>query len=1175
MTIKKPSPYVPSFLRAALEGNRPLQLTFSDVKDSNILSTSSFMYDPADAPLKSTQQLNVDWSLFENHTFFMSAEAKVNIAFDQIINGYPFDGTRSEVEAFFEKLSGFDRWVFDQFPKYHGQLHLSGTQLGETSTTAGSYIVIKDAAGSLYPELSKTKTGESVLNPGLDSLSIEMQLALPTISTLGTQVICQKLSGSTHGFSLYVMPTASTSSAEVRFSVVSGSYSLTVPATIDKGSFNHICVTLNRDTGVHYLEFFKNATSVATTKSRYTIGSMDIDASDMIIGSGTVVELGGSTITPSQTLSGTLDEFRIFHSARTVEQQAQYAARPVFNTPELRLYYRFNEPPPPLALSSTDQVNSIVIDSSGNALHSLINNFSSFNQVDSDGNITGSHLRVDASTDPTNLVIYEKEETVPVIFPAHPDVIDLNAELLQSATLYDNANPNLITRLIPQHFLLEGSAFDGFEQIEGLGGQAYAGDGIPGQGQLGNVQLLLSMLYVWARFFDEMKLYIDSFSTLRTVDYDTNVSMPNNFLNDLVRQFGFHLPPMFNDSTLEQYVRAENIDQEIGTSPAPLRTVQNELLRRVLINLPDVLRSKGTQHSIKAFLRAVGIDPDNSVRIREYGGPTKRQLSFVRESKREINTMVEFTTASLVISPFLSASRIEPGRPTAAGTFVMSDAFPPNGVSNNINDGLLTSGSWSIEALVKYTPRSIAAMSSATQSLMRLCTTGTLGGGVGLVANLLAVSSSIDPKLVLYIRPGSAPTSPTLVLSMSMPSDAIFGGDKWSVSFGCERNDSIGSRVSSSYFLRLGNQNNGDVETLLTTSSFFYELNGTSVNVLRQLTSSMNASGTYLAVGPAQVIGSGTGTNYALLNDSTIDSESRQVDFTGMLSHLRFWSRAVTNDEWREHVKNYRSTGVQDPLTNYNYVKAASGSFERLRIDSLGKQETKRANSTASLGPLGSITFLDFSQNGLHMTGSGFDIERDCLRSDVFDSSYLSPYFDEASTNEKVRVRGFLDQDLVDQTPWSSVAPAYEILKSEEPTDDVRFAIEFSLVDALNRDIITLFSTLETFDNAVGAPELAFSHDYPTLENIRNVYFNRLSEKLNFKSFFEFFRWFDTSIGTFISQLIPRKTKFKGTNFVIESHMLERHKVEYHSSNMYLQPTDKIRVKEVLLQQIDGAARKF
>ncbi len=1177
MAIKKPSPHVPAFLKAAIRGNRPLQLTFSEVKHTNILSTSSFIYDPQDAPLKSTQQLNVDWSQFENHTFFMSAEAKVNLAFEQVINGYPFDGSQAEVEQFFEKLTGFDRWVFDSFPRFHGQLHFSGSQVGETLETAGTYIAVKDAAGALYPELSKTQTGASVLNPkdGL-SLSVEMQLFLPEMPTSGTQVVFQKLSGSNHGFTFYLQPTVSTSSVEARFSVSSGSYFLTVPLDLQKGRFNHICLTLNRETSAHYLEFFRGSESAAVTKSRYVIGDMNIDASDFIIGSGSTMALGSTTVTPLQTLSGTIDEFRVFHSARSAELQERYAPKGIYSTPDLKLYYRFNEPPPPLTLIDGDAANSIVIDSSGNSLHAVISNFFDHVDLDSTGAITGCVLRQDASTDPLSQVIYEREDSVPVLFPAYPDVIDLNAELLESASTYDKANPNLITRLVPQHYLLEGALFDGFEEPEGRGNDPYAGSGMPGEGKLGNVQLMLSMLYIWARFFDEMKLFVDAFSTLRTVDYDSNSSMPNNFLRDLVRQYGFHMPPLFNDSTLEQYVQGENIGQEISTSATSIKHVQNELLRRVLINLPDVIRSKGTQHSIKAFLRAIGIDPENSVRLREFGGPTSRQLEFSREHKREVGTMVNFITSSLAVSPYLSSSRYEPGFPEPAGAFVLHNYFPPRGVSDNRSDGLLTSGSWTIEQIVRYTPANILAMTSATQSLMRMCVTGSMSGGMGLIANLLAVSSSIDPKVMLYLRPGTNESSPLLFMTMSIPTNAIFDNDKWSVSFGCIRNDAIGSRVSSSYFLRVGNQNGGEINYIESTSSFFLETYTTESNSYR-VASALNASGAFLAVGQNQLVASGSGNGYLHLNNiSRAESEARVTDFTGLASNLRFWSLAVTEGEWEEHIRNYKSLGVVHPDVNYNFVTSRSGSFGKIRIDSLAKQETRRAIASASLGELGTITFLDYSLNGLHVTGSGFPQDTDCVRGELFDVSYISPYFDEAATNEKVRIRSFKNQRLVNRTPWAEVAPVYELVKSERPTDDIRFSVEFSLVDALNRDIATMFATLNAIDDALGAPELVFAPDYPDLETLRNVYFNRIREKLDFKSFFEFFRWFDTSIGTFIDQLIPRKTNFKGTNFVVESHMLERSKLEYLYSDMYLGEEDRSRIRDVLLlQQIIGTVRKY
>jgi hypothetical protein len=1152
------SPYIPSFLRSALEDNKPVQLTFSEVKHTNIQSTSSFLYDPTNAPLKNTQQLNIDWSKFENHTFFSSAEAKVNLAFDQVINGYPFDGSRAEIEAFFERLTGFDRWVFDQFPKFKGQLMFSGTQYGEdVDGTLGSWIKLNDFAGALYPEISKKKSGEGVINPkdGV-SFTLELNVFLPP-KTNSVSTIFQKLSGSQQGLSLYLEKSISTGSCVARFAVVSGSSYVTAAATLRKGCFNHVCVTLNRESTTDFVDFYVDEVLQERSRMSSNIGELDIDASDVLIGTGTMISLGATDVIPKTTFSGSLDELRVFHSARTVNQQELYAKKAIYATPDLKLYYRFNEPPPPLTPDPNDPVNAIVLDSSGNSLHALITNFE-------------PTLRHDASQDPASLMIYEKPETYPVLFPAYPTTVNLNTQLLASASEYDKHNPNLITRLVPQHYLLEGDAQDGtVDWTEPLA--PYGGTGMPGQSKASSQQIVLSFLYIWARFFDEMKLYLDSFSALRYLDYTGHDNSPNNFLYDFVRAYGFHLPPLFGGATIDQYVNAENVGYEIATSAFPLKVVQNELLRRVLINMPQVVRSKGTQHAIKSFLRAMGIDPENSLRIREYGGPTERPLSFSRERKFDSGAMVQFVTSSLATSPFLSASRVEVGFPKPAGSMVQQDLYPPHGISQNQNDGLLTSGSWTVEGIFKFTPQNIALMTSATQSLARLAVGDAPGTSGSFVANLLAISSSFDPKVLLYVRPGNASTSPLLRMEIDLPPGGIFNYDRWNISFGRYRNDEVKSNVSSSYFLRVATQNDGDVTWFASTSSFFLENPAGEANVWQAITLEA-PSGSYLAIGENQA---SVSSSLFLADILAVPEEARTTAFTGRASNLRFWSKAVSDAEFREHTRNYKSLGVENPLVNYNFNQTSTGSWNRVRIDALQKQ-VDRAAVTSSMGISGSITFIDFSLNGLHLTGSGFPPGVNSVVGEIFDHSYLSPYFDEAATDEKIRVRGYQNQDLVDATPWASVAPVHEIVRSERPTDDTRLSIEFSLVDALNRDIVTLFSTFDALDNALGAPELVYSPDYPNLDHLRNVYFNRITRRLNFQDFFEFFRWFDKTLGTFIEQLIPRKTRFKGTNFTIESHMLERAKLEHLSSEIYLGEEDRSRIRDVLLvQQVTGIIRKY
>lgn len=1169
MTTKFNSPYatyVPTFLRNAFYDSRPLQLTFEDLFQSNIQSKDSFKYQPLETPIKNTQQLNVDWTKFENHTFFMSAEAKTNLAFDTVINGFPFDGTKSEVERFFEKITGFEKWIFDSFPEFSGQLHFSGTQVGEDPSGGfpaelGNFIIVKDIAGWLLPETSKTATGESCIFPGDDdSFTIEAQIFLPDQNN-DTQVILQKQSiDMSQGITFYLQPSTD-SYVTGTFIINSGSVNNSVSALLTKGKFNHVCVTLSKELQQNSLQFFIDGSiknqNVYNKKTYTSLFNKDIkkmtDRSDLYIGSGSSFILNNAIVTPTQTFSGTIDELRVYHSTRTITQQQHYATKGLFANSDLKLYFRFNEPPVPLTPVSGDYINSIVLDSSGNSLHGIIKNFD-------------VSRRQNADEDDLNPVKNERKEFKKVLFPLHPSIIALNNTLLTSASFYDENNPNLITKLIPRHYLREGALKQGYDNnIDGFIGNSYSPDGgVPGQGKLGSSQIILTFLYIWAKFFDEIKMFVDAFRTLRTVEYDVAETIPDNFLMDFVRAYGFYLPPFFNATNVSQYVEGEDI-QGISISDYSLKQVQTQILRRILKNMPDVIRSKGTQHSIKSFLRSVGIDPDNSLRIREFGGPSIKYLGIEREKKKDIVSLVDCLTSSLLTSQYLSGSRIEPGYPDAVGPFV-------NEISSFPADGLFTSGSWTFEGMYYFGPQNKKRFSSLgavqgkdfePQSLVRFETTGSNASAQqGLVMNLVTSGS-----LTAYIRPGMGSSSP--LLTLSLPNVDITDGNTWMVSVGCRRNDELLDINDSYYFLRAATPDAGDISANFVTASFFTEQTATEGNVFRTINSSLNASGTFIRIGnennlPAGAIG------YYFLNDTlTSPAEARTSKFVGQVGNIKLWSKFINDVEWEEHVKNYKSVGVDDPYVNYNYVSVLSGSFEKIRMLSLQRQENMNADVN------GDMQFLDFSENDMSIAGQGFEPEKRVYFSNIMGYSYLSPYFDEYSTSEKVRIRSFKEEENLKAAPWATLAPMYELPIHETPLDDPRLSIEFSLSDALNRDIITMFSTLDPLADALGRPELMYSPDYPDLERLRDIYFNRIKEKLNFRGFFEFYKWFDQSISSFVEQLVPRKTRFKGTNFVVESHMLERNKMEYYSNEIYLGDVRSRPRDVLLLQQVAGIIVRF
>ena len=1089
---------------------------------------------------------------------------KVNEAFNKIINSYPFDGTKKEVEQFLDSLTGFEKWVFDSFPRWSGALHFSGTQVGEVpSSTAGNWIAVKDKSGNLYPELAKNNKGEVVLNPGDDdSFTIETLIFLPEQAN-DTQVVFQKMSSETEGITFHIEPSLSSQTASTVFSISSGSVRNKVSKELKKGIYNHICLTLNKyDTREHTLQLYVNESLAAESKNSIRFNKLAIDEADLLIGSGSSFYSTNSLVTPTQTFSGTLDELRVFHSVRDVKKQTLYALKGIYPSEDLKLYYRFNEPSGSLSINNDGDIDSIVLDSSGNSLHSNVNNFD-------------YRLRVNSKEDEKNVLTEENRDFQVVLFPAYQDVLDLNENLLVSASSYDRENPNIILRLIPQHYLLEGASQDGFEEIEGNGGDPYGGEGIPGQGKRGSVQIILSFLYIWSKFFDEMKTYIDAFATMRSVDYATDNTVPDNFLEDLVRSYGFYLPKFFNNATVEQFAEGENVVGQYN-SDTPLKKIQTAILRRVLVNMPDIVRSKGTQHSIKSFLRSVGIDPENSLKIREYGGSTTKQITSSREKRLEFLAMTDLTGSSLVMTSPLSSSRTEPGLPLPAGSFYKDSIGKIMGTTNP-SDGLLTSGSWHVEGVFKIPTQKLEQIEDedGNQSLFRMIVTGSAtGNNPALVTNVVATQYVEHPikssTIQVFFRPGGSSLSPILSLGLELRGLGVFDGDTWNISFGCIRNDEFQSQHSSSYYLRAGKSSEGSLIDLYTTSSYFYEEYSGEGNVLRNISSTQNASGSFICIGSNQSIPKMS--SYKFLNDSLhVNDIARTTDYVGRVSNLRFWSKSMSVDEWKEHVRNPTSTGVSNPLVNYNFVTNVSGSFQKLRLSTLQKQPTRNADNS------GTINFLDFSQNNLSTTGTGFVTGSKVIVGEFFNYSYLSPAFDEASTDEKIRIRSFESADLLAENPWAVSAPSYlssDSLAQDEPQDDLRLSIEFSMVDSLDKDMISMFSSLDFIGDALGSPELMFSPDYPDLERLRDVYFNRLSGKPDFRKFLEFYRWFDVSISSFIEQLIPSKTLYKGTNYVVESHMLERHKNMYRHSDNYLGARQVVQ-DSLLVQQIVGKLKKY
>ena len=145
--------FTPSVVRQlSYPGYSFKNITQNQLTESSPVNPEIWRDDPYGTGLKSTQQVDLDWSDFTAHTFFNSAESKVNVAFERIINQFPFDGSKMELIQFKDSLSGFENYVFDLWPKFIGDLKFA--------KASSQHVLTQDKSGYLFPEISRNILGE-------------------------------------------------------------------------------------------------------------------------------------------------------------------------------------------------------------------------------------------------------------------------------------------------------------------------------------------------------------------------------------------------------------------------------------------------------------------------------------------------------------------------------------------------------------------------------------------------------------------------------------------------------------------------------------------------------------------------------------------------------------------------------------------------------------------------------------------------------------------------------------------------------------------------------------------------------------------------------------------------------------------------------------------------------
>lgn len=251
--------------------------------------------------------------------------------------------------------------------------------------------------------------------------------------------------------------------------------------------------------------------------------------------------------------------------------------------------------------------------------------------------------------------------------------------------------------------------------------------------------------------------------------------------------------------------------------------------------------------------------------------------------------------------------------------------------------------------------------------------------------------------------------------------------------------------------------------------------------------------------------------NFASVSPSTqvlrIGSTSGPSFFDGHIQEFRRWSLDLSQSIFLDHTRDFESLHVE------NFIRDINSLDNRLIFDDRVSSSIYIYDSVDS----SSGSYIEFS--GTRPTSEGRYIDK-------IEPSYS---YDIGINNDKIRTR------------------SGSVMSDEDRIRDVAYvSVDMSPVISLNKEIMRWLGNLEEFNNITGQPYNRFSEDNSVLNQYRFTFFNnKINSKIDFKSYLNLIKWFDSNFSFFLNQLIPIDSANSVSNLVIESHLLEQNSLTY------------------------------
>ena len=127
-----------------------------------------------------------------------------------------------------------------------------------------------------------------------------------------------------------------------------------------------------------------------------------------------------------------------------------------------------------------------------------------------------------------------------------------------------------------------------------------------------------SIFQLYGQSFDSVKKYIDNIAYMRHVSYDGINNIPDMLLKNLSQNLGLDTVNLFDEKSLNDILYTRQDSNYLGI-PVGKNLIESEyeFYRRILVNLAQLYKSKGTRKALEFFLKFLGA-PEPMIKIDEY-----------------------------------------------------------------------------------------------------------------------------------------------------------------------------------------------------------------------------------------------------------------------------------------------------------------------------------------------------------------------------------------------------------------------------------------------------------------------------------------------------------------------------------------------------------------------------